>query len=125
MASMPERIYRTTMDVRIVLIRVMSKRNDHTKWLKPEQSVADLMRDPFGYAGEPISVYNVVVGSEETRAIAAHYLTLGRSSYDPVWALRIELQDLDPIGMSIQETPGSTGVADIDAQHRDLIGDQE
>ena len=26
--------------------------------------------------------------------------------------------------MSRQETPGSTGVSDIDAQHRDLIGDQ-
>ena len=26
-----------------------------------------LMKNPFGYAGEPISVYSVVVGSEETR----------------------------------------------------------
>ncbi len=121
---MPERIYQATMDVRMVLIRVMSNRNDHTKWLRPEQPVADLMKNPFGYAGEPISVYRVGVGSEETRAIAAHYLTLNRSSYDTVWALRIELQDLDHIGMSIQETPGNTGVSDIDAQHRDLIGGQ-
>ncbi len=56
----------------MVLIRVMSNRNDHTKWLRPEQSVTDLMKNPFGYAGEPISVYEVVVGSQETRAIAAH-----------------------------------------------------
>jgi hypothetical protein len=122
---MPERIYQATIGMRMVLIRVMSNRNDHNKWLKPEQPVADLMKNPFGYAGEPISVYSVVVGSEETRAIAAHYLTLNRSSYDTVWALRIELQDLSHIGMSIQETPGSTGISDIDAQHRDLIGDQE
>ena len=121
---MPERIDQTTMDVRMVLIRVMSNRNDHTKWLRPEQPVTDLMRNPFGYAGEPISVYSVVVGSQETRAIAAHYLTLNRSSYDTVWALRIELQDLEHIGMSIQETPGSTGVSDIDSKHRDLIGNQ-
>jgi len=121
---MPERIDQTTVDVRMVLIRVMSNRNDHTKWLRPEQPVTDLMRNPFGYAGEPISVYSVVVGSQETRAIAAHYLTLNRSSYDTVWALRIELQDLEHIGMSIQETPGSTGVSDIDSKHRDLIGNQ-
>ena len=69
---MPERIYQATMDMRMVLIRVMSNRNDHTKWLRPEQSVTDLMKNPFGYAGEPISVYEVVVGSQETRAIAAH-----------------------------------------------------
>src|SRR2546422_10363871 len=122
---MPERIYQATMDVRMVLIRVMSNRNDHTKWLRPEQSVADLMKNPFGYAGEPISVYNVVVGSEETRAIAAHYLTLNRTYYDTVWALRIEPQDLDHVGMRIEPTPGNTGVADIDAKHRDIIGDQE
>ena len=121
---MPDRIYQTTMNVRMVLIRVMSNRNDHTKWLGPEQPVADLMKNPFGYAGEPISVYSVVVGSQETRAIAAHYLTLNRSSYDTVWALRIERQDLDHIGMTIQETPGNTGVSDIDVQHRDLIGGQ-
>ena len=120
---MPERINQTAVDVRMVLIRVMSNRNDHTKWLKPEQPVADLMKNPFGYAGEPISVYQVEVGSEETRAVAAHYLTLNRSSYDTVWALRIELQDLDHIGMSIQETPGNTGVSDIDATHRDLLGE--
>src|SRR2546428_8590694 len=121
---MPERIYQATMDVRLVLIRVMSNRNDHTKWLRPDQPIADLMKNPFGYAGEPISVYRVAVGSEETRVIAAHYLTLNRSSYDTVWALRIELQDLDHIDMRVQATPGSTGVADIDAQHRDIIGDQ-
>ncbi len=86
---MPERIYQATMDVRLVLIRAMSNRNDHTKWLRPAQPIADLMKNPFGYAGEPISVYRVAVGSEETRAIAAHYLTLNRSSYDTVWALRI------------------------------------
>ena len=122
---MPERLYQVTMNVRMVLIRVMSNRNDHTKWLRPGQPVADLMKNPFGYAGEPISVYSIVVGSEEARASAAHYLTLNRSSYDTVWALRIERQDLAHIGIRIQETPGNTGVADIDAQHRDLIGDQE
>src|SRR5712691_4333534 len=121
---MPERIYQATMDVRMVLIRVMSNRNDHTKWLRPEQPVADLMKNPFGSAGEPISVYRVVVGSEETRAIAAHYLTLNRPSYQTVWALRIELQDLNNIGMSIRETRGDTGVADIDTRHHDIIGDQ-
>jgi hypothetical protein len=121
---MPERIYQTAMDVPAVLIRVMSKRNDHTKWLKPEQAITDLVKDPFGYAGEPISVYRVMVGSEETRAVAAHYLTLNRSYYDTVWALRIESQDVDHIGMSIRETPGNTGIADIDAKHRDIIGDQ-
>lgn len=121
---MPERINQTAVDVRMVLIRVMSNRNDHTKWLKPEQSVADLMKNPFGYAGEPISVYQVGVGSEETRAVAAHYLTLNRPSYDTIWALRIELQDLEHIGMSIQATPGNTGVSDIDTRHRDLLGEQ-
>lgn len=121
---MSERIHQAATDMRMVLIRVMSNRNDHNKWLKPEQSITELMKNPFGYAGEPISVYQVEVGRQETRAIAAHYLTLNRSSYDTVWALRIERQDLAHIGMTIQETPGNTGVADIDAQHRDLIGDQ-
>jgi hypothetical protein len=102
----------------------MVETNAHTMWLKSEQTITDLMRKPFGYAGEPISVYRVVVGSEETRAVAAHYLTLNRPSYQTVWALRIEPQGLDKIGMSIRETPGDTGVADIDRKHRDIIGDQ-
>jgi hypothetical protein len=112
------------MDIRMVFIRVMAEISAHNIWLKPEQTITDLMRKPFGFAGEPISVYRVVVGSEETRAIAAHYLTLNRSSCQTVWALRIELQDLNTIGMSIRETPGDTGVADIDTQHHDLVGDQ-
>jgi hypothetical protein len=77
---MPEHIYQATMNVRTVLIRVMSNRNDHTKWLRPEQPVADLMKNPFGYAGEPISVYSIVVGSEEARASAAHYDFLNAES---------------------------------------------
>lgn len=108
----------------MVFIRVMAETSAHNLWLKPEQTITDLMRKPFGFAGEPISVYRVEVGSEETRAIAAHYLTLNRSSYQTVWALRIELQDLNTIGISIRETPGDTGVADIDTKHCDLIGDQ-
>jgi len=108
----------------MVFIRVMAETGAHTIWLKPEQTITDLMRKPFGSAGEPISVYRVVVGSEETRAIAAHYLTLNRPSYQTVWALRIELQDLNNIGMSIRETRGDTGVADIDTRHHDIIGDQ-
>ena len=111
------------MDTRMVFIRVMSETNAHTMWLKPDQTIPELMKKPFGHAGEPISVYRVAVGSEETRAIAAHYLTLNRNSYQTVWALRIEPQDLDHIGMSIRETPGNTGVSDIDANHRDIIGD--
>ena len=103
----------------------MSETNAHTMWLKPEQPITELMKKPFGHAGEPISVYRVVVESEETRAIAAHYLTLNRSSYQTVWALRIEQPDLDNIGMTIRETPGDTGVLDVDTKHRDIIGDRE
>ena len=112
------------MDTRTVCIRVMSEPSAHTIWLKPEQTIPELMKKPFGYASDPISVYRVVVGSEETRAIAAHYLTLNRNSYQTVWALRIESQDLDHIGMSIRESPGNTGISDIDAKHCDIIGVQ-
>ena len=38
---MPERSFQATMGMRMVSIREMPNRNDHIKWLKPEQPVAD------------------------------------------------------------------------------------
>ena len=122
---MLERIYQDDMEMRMVLIRVMATERGHQKWLALESTILNLMEGPFGYDGRPISVYSTIIGSEETRAIAAHYLTLSRSTYHTVWALRIEQSDLDNIGMRIRETPGDTGVFDIDTKHRDIIGDRE
>ena len=83
------------------------------------------MRHIFGTDGLPISVYNVTPGIEEARAIAAHYLTLARQSFKSVSALRIEPQDLDGLAIIVQETVGDTGIAEVDAKHRELIGGNE
>jgi hypothetical protein len=50
-------------------------------------------------------------------------VTLNRKDFDPVSALRIELDDLNGLEIAVDETPGDTGIADIDVKHRDLIGD--
>jgi hypothetical protein len=83
------------------------------------------MRHIFGTDGLSISVYSVTAGIEEAKAIAAHYLTLARQSFKNVSALRIELQDLVSLEIAVRETPGDTGIAEIDAKHREVIGGQE
>lgn len=107
----------------MALIRVMADSADHRKWLRGDWTASQLMKRFFGTDGSPISVYEVTPGIEETIAVAAHYLTLNRKDFDPVSALRIELDDLNGLEIAVDETPGDTGIADIDVKHRDLIGD--
>jgi hypothetical protein len=55
-------------------------------------------------------------------------LTLARQSFKTVSALRIEPQDLDGLAIIIQgpqETAGDTGIVEVDAAHRELIGGNE
>lgn len=107
----------------MAFIRVMADSADHRKWLRGDWTAGQLMKRFFGVDGSPISVYEVTFGIEETIAVAAHYLTLNRKDFDPVSALRIEGDDLNGLGIAVDETPGDTGIADIDVKHRDLIGD--
>jgi hypothetical protein len=112
----------------MALIRVVPKSNLHNSWLADKlYTPQELMKDPFGYDGMPISVFNVTIGVEETKAVAAHYLTMFPSRPHPqnVWILRMELHDLLALDIEVQESSGETGIADIDAKHRDLIGDQD
>jgi hypothetical protein len=110
----------------MVLIRVMASESDHRKWLRENSNAAELMKHFFGSDGSPISVYRVTIGIEETKAVAAHYLTLAatRQSVKMVSALRIETKDYEDMGITVQETPGATEVAAIDAVHYDLVGNQ-
>jgi hypothetical protein len=110
----------------MALIRVMASESDHRKWLRENSSAAELMKHFFGLDGAPISVYRVTIDIEETKAVAAHYLTLAatRQSIKMVSVLRIETRDYEDMGITVQETPGATEVAVIDAVHRDLVGDQ-
>jgi hypothetical protein len=109
----------------MALIRVMASDSDHRKWLRENANAAELMKHFLGSDGSPISVYRVGVDIEETKAVAAHYLTFrDRQSIKMVSALRIEPRDYEDMGIPVQGTPGNTGVAAIDAAHRDLIGDQ-
>jgi hypothetical protein len=112
--------------VLMALITVMASESDHRKWLRENSNAAELMKHFFGADGLPISVYRVTIGIEETRAVAAHYLTLAatRQSIKMVSALRIETKDYEDMGITIQETLGATEVAAIDAVHCDLVGDQ-
>jgi hypothetical protein len=108
----------------MALIRVMVGESDHRKWTRENSAAPELMRHIFGTDGLPISVYSVTAGIEETKAIAAHYLTLARQSFKSVSALRIEPQDLTGLEIAVRETPGDTGIAEIDAKHRELVGGQ-
>ena len=107
------------------MIRVMVGESDPRKWTRESSTAPELMRHIFGADALPISVYRVNVGIEEAKAVAAHYLTLARQSFKSVSALRIELQDLTGLEIAVKETPGDTGVAEIDAKHCELMGDQE
>jgi hypothetical protein len=109
----------------MALIRVMVGESDHRKWMRENSTAPELMRHIFGTDGLPISVYSVTPGIEEARAIAAHYLTLARQSFKNVSALRIEPQDLDGLAIIVQETAGDTGIAEVDAAHRELISGNE
>jgi hypothetical protein len=62
------------------------------------------MKHFFGSDGAPISVYRVTIGIEETKAVAAHYLTLAatRQSIKMVSALRIETKDYEDMGITLQ-----------------------
>jgi hypothetical protein len=93
--------------------------------MRENAAAPELMQHIFGTDGLPISVYSVTAGIEEARAITAHYLTLARQSFKTVSALRIEPQDLDGLAIITQETAGDTGIADVDAAHRELIGGNE
>jgi hypothetical protein len=106
----------------MALIRVLASRSNYRKWLEKNLAPAERMKDAFGFDSKPVSVYSVTVGIDEAKAIAAHYLTLKRNHIDTVWALRIEPHDLDDLGIEVQETAGDTGVAEVDAKHRDLLG---
>jgi hypothetical protein len=90
----------------MALIRVMASDSDHRKWLRENSNAAELMKHFFGSDGSPISVYRVSVDIEETKAVAAHYLTLAtaRQSIKMVSALRIEPRDYDDMGIPVQET---------------------
>jgi hypothetical protein len=115
------------MGVLMALIRVVPRSNLHNSWLTEKlSSPQELMKDPFGYDGMPVSVFNVTIGVEETKAVAAHYLTMfpARPRPQTVWILRIESHDLLGLDIEVRETVGETGIADIDANHRDLIGDK-
>jgi hypothetical protein len=109
----------------MAMIRVMVGESDHRKWTRENSTASELMRHIFGTDALPISVYRVNAGIEEARAVAAHYLTLARQSFKSVSALRIELQDHTGLEIAIRETPGDTGIAEIDAKHCELTGGQE
>jgi hypothetical protein len=110
----------------MALVRVVSKNNLHNSWLvEPPKSPHNLIKDPFGYDGQPISVFEVAPGIEETKAVAAHYLTLRRNRFEAVWALRIEAHELDTLNIQLNRNTGDTGFADIDDKHCDLIGDKQ
>lgn len=115
------------LGVLMALIRVMIRATDYRKWLRLNATPADLMKDPFGYDGQRISVYNVTAGVEEAEAVAAHYLTMvpSRLSLEIVSALRIEAQDLEDVEMVVDKTEGDTGITRVDTAHRDLIGDRD
>jgi hypothetical protein len=106
----------------MALIRVMVGENDHRKWARENSTAPELMKHIFGTDGLPISVYSVNAGIEEAKAVAAHYLTLARQSFKSVSALRIEPQDLAGLEIAVRETPGDTGIAEVDAKHRELMG---
>jgi hypothetical protein len=108
----------------MAMIRVMVGESDHRKWTRENSTAPELMRHIFGTDALPISVYRVNTGIEEAKAVAAHYLTLARQSFKSVSALRIELQDLMDLEIAVRETPGDTGIAEIDAKHCELTGGQ-
>lgn len=116
------------MGMLMALVRVVPKHNLHNSWLaEPPRSPHDLMKDPFGYDGQPISisVFEVAPGIEETKAVAAHYLTLKRNRFEKVWALRIEAHELDTLNIQLNHNTGGTGIADIDDKHCELIGNKQ
>ena len=108
----------------MALIRVMIRATDYRKWLRLNTNASDLMKDPFGYDGQPISVYSVASEIDEAKATAAHYLTMvpPRLSLEILSVLRIEPRDLEGLEMVVSETEGATGIVHVDNMHRDLIG---
>ena len=48
-----------------------------------------------------------------------------RQSFNTVSALRIEPHEASDLQITVEETTGDTGIADIDAKHRNLIGDND
>src|SRR6266540_2921886 len=112
----------------MALIRVMCDSADHNRWFRGEPA-AELMKHLFkkelertgGDQAMRISVYYVLEPLEETRAVAAHYLTLKRQSFNTVSALHIEPHEASDLEITIEETTGDTDIADIDATHRNLI----
>jgi hypothetical protein len=107
----------------MAMIRVMIGESDHRRWTRETSIAPELMRHIFGTDALPISVYRVDAGIEEAKAVAAHYLTLARQSFKNVSALRIEVHDLTGLQIAVRETPGDTGIAEIDARHCELLGD--
>jgi hypothetical protein len=71
------------------------------------------------------SVYRVRSAQEEAQAIAAHYLTLGRSNLSPVFGLRVSRILARQHGLVVETSAGQTGVRNIDDLHRDLLGPPE
>jgi hypothetical protein len=97
----------------------------YSLWMEETSSILEMMKGPFGLDGKPVSVFEVTRGVDETKALAAYYLSLNRNSVKLIWAIRIEPQDLENIGVRVERSDGGTEVAEIDAKHHDLKGDRE
>jgi hypothetical protein len=110
----------------MAFIRVMCDSGDLNRWLKGDLAAAELMKHIAGNDESILSVYNVMTAIEETKAIAAHYLVLAaRQSFTTISALRIEPRDINDLEILVEETEGKTGVTEIDAKHRNLIGNKD
>jgi hypothetical protein len=109
----------------MALVRGRPTERGYSLWMEETPSILELMKAPFDLEKGPISVFEVTRGTDEAKALAAYYLALNRPFIKPIWAIRIESQDLENIGIVVEESPGDTGVKAIDAKHRDLQGNGE
>jgi len=94
------------------------------QWEDARGSADDLAGPAFSCTDEDVSVYRVSSAVEEARAIAACQLSRNVTPNKPIIALRFRRKEISESGIKIIKRRGITGVASVDREHRDLVGDE-
>lgn len=104
-------------------IRILPGKNE--KWEHGNGSPEELAASAFSKTNEPVSVFKAGTDLREARTIAAAWLTRTQTPSKPVLAARFYRGELTEVGITIERTPGTTGVSEVDKSHYDLLGDAE
>jgi hypothetical protein len=107
------------------LVRIASGNIEN--WYKPKPDINLLIKNAFERVSESAhSVYEVSNAAEECLAVAATALTNPKISLDAKTVLRIEVNELEELGITVDSSElGETGVPGWDFRHRNLVADRD